>query len=334
MPQLLSAVVKLTTDCPCNCSCCSNRQKQFKNKSTSRVISLSEFDAICRIVQELGGKYICISGGEPTLLNTITEYIFIASAYGIIVRLNTNGYRIKYDRLNQWLDAGLRQVVISIHGSNQETVFNLRKNRHLYFRSLDALDALGRAKKQRNFILIVQTVLMRENYTQMPLIFELAIKSGADLFWPSYLEDAVHLDSLRMTKEDIDLFRAKTIPEWVSIAERYNVANSKMIAEINNIYKDDYSQGLYHLKPTSCSRIGRHLTFYPGGRIDPCIGHEYFCSQDQLSVNLFDSNCSSVLQHYLMQMEEHSYPYCSYCPQNVHQAVFIKPEFDEYESSK
>ena len=333
MSQLLSAVVKITTDCPCNCPCCTNRQNQFKTKAGQHIISLREFDAICKIVKALGGKYICLSGGEPTLLNNVTEYIVIASNYELTVRLNTNGYGIKYDTFNQWLDAGLRQVVISIYGGDQETVFKLRKNKLLYSKSVEALDVFRKLKNHRDFILIVQSVIMHDNYNQMPTIFELAIKSGADLFWPSYLEDAFHLEPLRMTKKDISYFRMHTIKELMATADRHGVLDNKMMADINNIYQIDYSDGLYHREMTPCTRIGRHLTFYPGGKIDPCIGHEYFCSHDQISVNLLDSNCSTVLEHYLMQMEEKTYPYCQYCPQNVHQAIYIKPEFDEYKSS-
>ena len=88
----------------------------------------------------------------------------------------------------------------SIYGVDENTVNETRGNGEIFKRSLRALQVLSELKLKYNFIFIVQSVMMNDNYNQIDKILDLAIKSHADKFWPSYLEDAINLPEARLSE--------------------------------------------------------------------------------------------------------------------------------------
>lgn len=46
-------VIKLTTNCPANCKCCSNRKREIKNKNEDNsIFEISYFDKICKNIKK------------------------------------------------------------------------------------------------------------------------------------------------------------------------------------------------------------------------------------------------------------------------------------------
>ena len=73
------AVAKITLACPGNCPGCSSRKLGFQLKGNGQTImSLEYFEKICQELKMKNGKYICLSGGEPTTVKELTSYIRIA----------------------------------------------------------------------------------------------------------------------------------------------------------------------------------------------------------------------------------------------------------------
>ena len=94
-------VIKITTNCPAHCKCCVNRKKAFENKNENNtVFNISYFEKLCSIINQIGGKYICFSGGEPTMVSNIEAYMKIAHSYGLKTRINTNGWDITAEKLD------------------------------------------------------------------------------------------------------------------------------------------------------------------------------------------------------------------------------------------
>ena len=72
-------IVKLTTGCPGNCKCCRDRQENFKLKNEKNsIFDIDVFEKICKNIKKLNGSYVCVSGGEPTMIRNIDDYIKIA----------------------------------------------------------------------------------------------------------------------------------------------------------------------------------------------------------------------------------------------------------------
>ena len=323
-------IVKLTTACPGNCKCCKNRKENFKIKNDKNVsFDISTFEKICSKIVKLGGKYVALSGGEPTIVPNFEKYIEIASKYGLTTRLNTNGWNITKEKLKKWLSLGLDQIVLSLYSIDKDKASILRGNNEIYDRTLKALETIKQIKKEKDFVFILQCVIMKDNYQDIPQILKLAIENDADAFWPSYLEDAYNLPDIRLDSVQIKEFKEKIIPKMKSIIDdlvnnqEYKTLIKKDIDRIYDKYYDNY---IYHFDNFNCPWPGKHFTFYPNGTIDPCPGHEYFQSKYQLkcdydNIEDFFTN-KNLRKNFLTQ-----YDYFKYCPQGEHKAIILNKLF-------
>lgn len=329
-------IVKVTTNCPGNCKCCCDRRESFKYKNDKNMIfDINVFEKICNNIKKLGGTYICLSGGEPTIVPNIDEYIYIANKYGLATRINTNGWNVTVDNLERWLNKGLDQIVLSIYGLNEHDIVKTRGNKLIYERSIRALDAIKKLKKKYNFIFIMQTVIMSDTYEEMDGLLKLAIDNGANLFWPSYLEDAVNLPDIRMTKDEINDFKNRIIPRMrrLILNRRFNDRlTNQLLQSLDKYYNDGVNNYIYHDSGKNCHWAGHHFTFYPNGTIDPCPGHEYFKSDYQYKINYEYIDEFMKLEN-LQKNEYTCFDYCKYCPQGKHHEIsFMDDTFNEHDS--
>lgn len=267
-------IVKLTTGCPGNCKCCRDRQENFKLKNEKNsIFDIDVFEKICKNIKKLNGSYVCISGGEPTMVRNIDDYIKIAKKYELATRINTNGWNVTKENLESWLKNGLDQIVLSIYGLDENSIIETRGNRLIFDKSMRAVEVIKELKKKYKFIFIIQTIIMKENYKQMPQLLNYAIDSDANLFWPSYLEDAINLPEVRLSCEEINDFKNNIIPKMKEIINKKvvddNIKNNIM-KSLDNYYNDGTVLYQYHKDNENCHWSGKHFTFYPNGTVDPC----------------------------------------------------------------
>lgn len=328
-------IVKLTTSCPGNCKCCHNRQENFKYKNENSIIfDLDTFDKICKGIKKLKGTYICISGGEPTIVKNLTQYISIAHKYDLATRINTNGWNVTIENLTEWLNNGLDQIVLSVYGLDKSTILKTRGNVMIYDKSMEAINIIKKLKEKYNFIFILQTVIMKDNYLQLPELLKLAIDNNADIFWPSYLEDAINLPSVRLSRENITDFVSNVIPKMREIICETNLEEEikkEILVSLDSFYNDGTNLYQYHGENFRCKWQGKHFTFYPNRIVDPCPGHEYFMSDFQHMIDYKKIDEFMTLEN-LMKYSDVFFDYCKYCPQGVHHSIsFLPSNFNEHD---
>lgn len=334
-----NCIVKLITSCPGNCACCKDRRENFKYKDKNKVMfDIQTFQRICSCIKKVGGTYVCLSGGEPTIVPNLVDYIKVASKIGLSVRINTTGYGITEDKFREWLAAGLSQVVLSVYSMNEEMTKKLRGSTMMHRKMLNAAEALKKAKEENNsFVFIVQSVIMKDNYHEISEIFNFAMEHHADMYWPSYLEDAVNLDSIRLTQTEIDEFRSTVLPkmeEYVKNRGEYTNITERITQDIYRIYNKNYPDYVYHESNIACPWPGRHFTFYPEGIVDPCPGHEYFQSDYQWKID-YDKIEEFFTVENLEKYMFVQYEYCKYCPQGEHKGVCLaEMVFHEHSKKK
>lgn len=330
-------IVKVTTGCPGNCKCCRDRQENFKYKSNSKFFDKNVFEKICYNIRKLGGSYICLSGGEPTMVPNIDEYIIIANKYGLATRINTNGWNVTKGNLEKWLNNGLDQIVLSIYGIDEEKIIKTRGNKLIYERSMRALETIKELKKKYKFIFIVQTIIMKDTYKEMDKILSLAIDYKANLFWPSYLEDAINLPDIRMVENEIKDFKNNVIPKMKSVimSKKFNKnLTERLLKSLDKYYNDGVKNYIYHEEGINCYWAGHHFTFYPNGIIDPCPGHEYFKSDYQYKIDYKEIDEFMKIEN-LQKVEHICFDYCKYCPQGMHHEIsFMDEDFNEHDSKE
>lgn len=338
MNKNFNFIVKLTTSCPGNCKCCRDRQKHFKYKNAkSNIFDINVFERICANIKKLNGTYICLSGGEPTMVKNIGDYIKIAKKYNLATRINTNGWNLTEENLEDWLKSGLDQVVLSVYGLNEKTVLQTRGNKLIFDRTLKAAKVIKKLKEKYKFIFIIQTIIMKDTYKQIPKLLNFAIDNKANLFWPSYLEDAVNLPDIRMNEKEIEDFKKNIIPEMRRIIAN-KIKNEEIVNNIEKSLSSYYNDGTnlyeYHKKGENCHWAGEHFTFYPNGTIDPCPGHEYFKSNYQHKIN-YDKIDDFMKLDNLNKCKDICFDYCKYCPQGVHHEISFMPvKFNEHNSKE
>lgn len=336
MNKNFNFIVKLTTGCPGNCKCCRDRQENFKYKNEkTNIFDINIFEKICANIKKLNGTYICLSGGEPTMVKNIGDYIKIAKKYGLATRINTNGWNVTEENLENWLKNGLDQIVLSVYGLDEKIVLETRGNRLIFDRTLKAANAIKKLKEKYKFIFIVQTIIMKDTYKQMPELLNFAIDNKANLFWPSYLEDAVNLPDIRMNEEEIEDFKKNIIPKMKKIIVN-KIKNTEIIDNIEKSLSSYYNDGTnlyeYHRKGENCHWAGQHFTFYPNGTVDPCPGHEYFKSDYQYKID-YDKIDDFMKLDNLNKCKNICFDYCKYCPQGVHHEISFMPiTFNEHNS--
>ena len=54
------------------------------------------------------------------MVKNIGDYIKIAKKYNLATRINTNGWNLTEENLEDWLKSGLDQVVLSVYGLNEQ----------------------------------------------------------------------------------------------------------------------------------------------------------------------------------------------------------------------
>ena len=229
------------------------------------------------------------------------------------------------------------QIVLSIYGLDEKTIIKTRGNKLIYDKSINAIKAIRKLKEKYNFIFILQTILMKDNYKQMPEILEYAIDNKANLFWPSYLEDAINLEDIRLTQKQINYFKNNIIPKMKEIInEKIDNKNIKKNIEcaLNSYYNDGTKLYQYHKENENCHWSGKHFTFYPNGTIDPCPGHEYFKSEHQFKID-YDKIDEFMTSENLNKCKNVCFDYCKYCPQGAHHEISFMPKtFNEHDSKE
>lgn len=325
-------IIKLTTSCPGNCKCCINRRRSFASKTDNKIFDIDKLRMICEKTKEIGGTYICFSGGEPTIVPNLDKYIKLVHSYGLASRINSNGWGLTKENLVKYLENGLDQVVISVYGITEDIVTETRGNPFLFERTDNACSLLKEMKEQYDFILILQTIIMRDNYFSLPEIMSKAIDIHADFFWPSYLEDAKNLTDICMRPRDIDDFCKNIRPKLKEVLKENGY--DYLLKTVDKIYDKKYQDCIYHDKNYKCPLLGRHLTLYPNGIADPCPGHEYFFSKAQKNYN--EVGIEKIInKKNLLNNKKYCFKYCKFCPQGEHVGFcFHEKEIDEHSASE
>ena len=115
-PEKMAATV-FTYGCNFRCPFCHNASLVLKERTSQDVIDTEEFFDFLKARQgRLEG--VCISGGEPTLMPDLRDFIIRIRELGYAVKLDTNGYRPEV--LRSLIDEGLLDyVAMDIKNSKQ-----------------------------------------------------------------------------------------------------------------------------------------------------------------------------------------------------------------------
>ncbi len=98
-------------------------------------------------------------GTEPTLYNDLGQVFLLAKKYKVPhISLTTNANLIKKEKLQQWVESGLQEIIVSLHGVHRRSYedFMEKGNYDTFHQSLQIISDIKKKYK---------TVSLRINYT-------------------------------------------------------------------------------------------------------------------------------------------------------------------------
>ncbi|HLC57770.1 MAG TPA: radical SAM protein [Candidatus Nanoarchaeia archaeon] len=102
----------------CNGACADCFMDSNSPKWNKEEVSFSEIEEIIMQFAALGGYYIRLTGGEPTLRQDFFDIVDLLNEAGIEIGLNTNGM-FDEKKLEQILSSGIKDIRISLDGPEE-----------------------------------------------------------------------------------------------------------------------------------------------------------------------------------------------------------------------
>lgn len=142
----------------CNFSCQYCLPDGYKKTGNNSFLNKTEINRLVDAFVELGVWKIRLTGGEPTIRKDFTEIASMISQKPSIKTLafTTNGYRLK-DKAQEWYDAGLNAINVSIDSLNAEKFHQITGHN----RMKEVRDGIERAVKVGFKSVKINIVLMK-----------------------------------------------------------------------------------------------------------------------------------------------------------------------------
>jgi MoaA/NifB/PqqE/SkfB family radical SAM enzyme len=212
------AEIDITDRCNVACYFCNQQDVRTKDQ-----ISLAHLK---RIVDELvagGLRSIRMSGGgDPLFHREILEFLDHVHARGVVIdNLTTNGALLNGTIASRLVSHGAREVIFSLNAVDADDYHRMMQAQPATFQKVvDNVRGLVAARGERDApCVVVQFLLDRENYRELPRMYELGRSLGADrISVASVLE--IPLDRIRedvlLRPEDAEAIR----PYLAAVLER------------------------------------------------------------------------------------------------------------------
>jgi len=149
-------------DCNNNCIFCMEDDREDRSR---RVGEQAPQDVRNMIESNRGTKEILFTSGEPTLNPDLPRFIRWASEAGYqVIGVISNGRRFSYEPyLKGLLQAGINNVIVSIHGHDRKTHDALARTRGSFEQTLAGLENLHRLRGDSEMRVQTSTVVNRRN---------------------------------------------------------------------------------------------------------------------------------------------------------------------------
>ncbi len=158
--------------CNFRCKMCYFSNKK-KRQTTSGIMPVADAELIAKSMFHRALKLQIGCGAEPTLYRDIEKIIRLGRQYGIpYISLTTNGYLLTKESLCRYIEAGLNEVTLSMHGVTKTTYEMLMVNgNYEKFRSL--INAIIEIKRlYPHFKLRINYTMNADNVEELASMFE------------------------------------------------------------------------------------------------------------------------------------------------------------------
>lgn len=158
-----SCSIEPTTRCNLQCPECPVGSNTLKREKGD--LSLSNFKRILHSIYKYTSYLSLYLQGEPLLNGGIVDMIRIATDYKIYSCISTNGHFLDKTTSNELVKSGLKRIIISLDGVNQESYSKYRIKGD-FNKVMDGIRNMVAAKKElksKTPIIIIQFIVFKNN---------------------------------------------------------------------------------------------------------------------------------------------------------------------------
>lgn len=205
-PLLRDLKIKLTSLCNLRCAMCG-----YWENTTEPSLPTERWKAVLSEAVALGAKKVHFSGGEVFLRKDFLDLVEHACGAGLKVNMTTNGTLVDREKAKRLLRAGVNAVSISLDGPT-EAVHNAVRRRDYAFKSaVRTARRLAAGEGKRRVKVRINTVVMRDNFRELPRMVALAARIGAIDLVPMPVDEKGE-GKLRLSKRHILEYNREVAP--------------------------------------------------------------------------------------------------------------------------
>lgn len=245
--------VVITTSCNMKCIMCErlDTSTAFMEPALFRKVAADLFPTASEV-------FFC-SGGEQLLHPHFGAYLEICRAYGVRIRILTNGLLLDGEQAALILAAGVDWLGISFDGATPATLADIRRGAD-FDRIVANIAALQEAKTRRGSRrpeFYFMYALLKRNLGELPAFIELAARLGVGRVQANYLALTNDLD-----EDELVYFHREEAQ--AAFREAGDVA--RRLGVTLDLPPADFPAG----KTGVCSWPWRFVWVFPDGRVFPC----------------------------------------------------------------
>lgn len=296
-------VWNITKACNMRCvHCYESAGKRDKNELSSEEV-INGLDRMSKA----GVTSVAFSGGEPSIHPHILDFIRYTENSGIYAAMATNGYILADKRkYNEFIDAGLKFVQISIDGVNPRTHDSFRRVNGAWERAVESVKNFVDAE----IFVEVATTVTEYNLDEIPEMIDFVRDLGVDWFMLyNFIPTGKGTDIMDMDlspkdrsellkmaysqNKKINMQILSTAPQYASVAESMLSKDSTVIP--THFYNPEYTNpALIQLAEFigGCGAGRFYMNIEPNGDMYPCV---FFPHKDDVKLgNLLENDFEDV----------------------------------------
>ena len=162
--------------CNNNCLFCVEKNNRQKYQNEEYFKNPGEIEAKILELKQQGYNHVNFLGGEPFLEKNFLVFLQTAQKYNFSTAVTTNGSMLADEEIAQAHLPLINDLIISIHGHDQELVTKQSNNPGLFNKLLLAFKNIEKCFKGR--LLKSNCVINKINYQQLPQILEFISRNG------------------------------------------------------------------------------------------------------------------------------------------------------------
>ncbi|HUU27805.1 MAG TPA: radical SAM protein [archaeon] len=239
----VSALIELTNRCNLRCEFCFNNEKMGHK-------GFMEFDTFRKAVDQIielnprMGNVGLHNRGESLLHPRIVDCVKYASDKGLNVNILSNGQLLTKDLSRKLIEAGLKQMRVSVDGADSQTYNKLRRGGDFDI-LVQNLKNFAEVNEELGSpcILKVKVTLQKDNYNQIDLFYK--------IFTPILGNSGMIILHL--------------LNYWHGLVENDYFAKNKVLQIIKNL-----PGGESHTRKNTCKDLWKNVTISWDGSVKPC----------------------------------------------------------------